>query len=437
MATSLLLPRLRPDQWAIVSHPAKTKVVAIGRRWGKTITAGAVALSAAAQGARVLWLVPTYRNARPLWRWAEAVTAPLVRRGLADLNRTERMLEFPDGGFLGIYSGDNDAGIRGEWFNLAILEEAALLREESWTDVVQPTLADAQGDAILISTPKGKNWFWREWQRGVLQMDDEIAAFTAPSSANPNPNIQRAAALARQRVPDSTYRQEWLAEFVEEATQPYSPAWFAERRYDPQDQRLRNGCVARWISWDTAFKDKDDAAFSAAVVGELTADYRLLIREVWRDRLTFPHLVAQIERLATKYGQDTRTGSRGLEAIRKLQAVVIEDRATGISAYQTLTETAEPWLRPLLVPFEPQGSKEQRAELAAVWCEQGCVWLPRPDASVPWLYPFEEELYAFPQAPFMDQVDAFSQLVLYVSRWLQAGHEARARATALVTAAAG
>lgn len=437
----LLLPRLRPDQWAIAEHPAKVKTIAAGRRWGKTTLCGDVALAASSQGAKVAWVAPTYRNSRPLWRWAEAAVGPLTRAGggglaaPATLHRTERAITFPHtGGFLGLYSADNDTGIRGEWFHLVIVDEAARVFEETWEEVLWPTLADADGDAILVSTPAGKNWFWEQWQRGLLQMDGAGASWTAPSSANPNPRIQRAAALARERVPDRVYRQEWLAEFVSGAQDVWDLGWFDRCRFDPQATAPRNEAVARWISWDTGFLDTGDAAYSAAVVAELTPDYRLFIREVWRDRVTFPTLVAQIRALAERYGQD-RVRSGGGLGQRRLRAVVIEDKASGISATQTLKETSEPWLAALIQPFQPHGSKAQRAELAAVWCREGCVWLPAPDASVPWLAAFEDELRSFPSGAHKDQVDCFSQLILFVSRYLALGRDARARAAAQLTAA--
>jgi predicted phage terminase large subunit-like protein len=420
----LVVPKLRPDQSAIVRHPAKTKVIAMGRRWGKTILAGTVALLAASQGAKVAWVVPTYRNGRPLWRWAEAATAQLRKARLVDVNRTERTMDFlPSGGFLGIYSADNDSAIRGDWFHLVIVDEAARIPETTWSEVVQPTLADADGDALLISTPAGKNWFWREWQRGRQQMDREQAAFTAPSSANPNERIQRAAALAHVRVPENVYRQEWLAEFVDAATSVFLEDWWREtethpsRRFDPTYQGYTNASLARWCSWDTALADTDDAAYSACVVGELTPDYRLFVRYVWRDRVTFPVLLDKITSIAQQWNID-----------RKLRAVVIESKVSGISAYQTLKETADPWLRKIIWPFQPEGSKEHRAELAAVWCKQGCVWLPEPSPAVPWLFPFEDELLSFPAGETKDMVDSFSQLVLFTSRLLSEGHAARTRA---------
>lgn len=209
MNRTLYLPRLRPDQSQIVNHPAKIKVLAMGRRWGKTVMSGAVALAAAAHSNKVAWVAPTYKQTRPLWRWAVAANA-----GVGTVSKTERMIDFGRG-FLAVYTGDTPDSMRGESFNLLIIDEAAKIKDEVWTDILQPTLADYAGEAILISTPHGRNWFWREWQRGKNGAHG-YASFSAPSADNPNPNIKRAAELARERVSERTYRQEWLAEFVED-----------------------------------------------------------------------------------------------------------------------------------------------------------------------------------------------------------------------------
>lgn len=210
---ALPLPRLRPDQWEISQHPARVKLLSMGRRWGKTILGGCLSLATAATGGRVGWIVPTYRNGRPLWRMAEQVMGRATKANLCRMNRAERTIEFKHGGLFGIYSADSPDSIRGEAFHLVILDEAARIAEDVWTDVIQPTLADYNGEAIMISTPKGLNWFYREFMSADGQ---RVAAWQAPSSANPSPQIQQAARLAQDRVPARTYRQEWLAEFVED-----------------------------------------------------------------------------------------------------------------------------------------------------------------------------------------------------------------------------
>lgn len=209
----LALPTLRNDQAAIARHPAKIKVLANGRRWGKTVLGGRIVMEMLAQHGRVAWIAPTYKNSRPLWRWTMTVIAPAVRAGLMRFSQAERTVETRRGGYLGIYSGDNIDSIRGEAFHLVVLDEAAMLMPDAWTDAIMPTLADYDGDALLISTPKGRNWFFAEYMRALADGRDS-AAFSAPSSANPLPGIQKAFALARERVAERTYRQEWLAEFV-------------------------------------------------------------------------------------------------------------------------------------------------------------------------------------------------------------------------------
>lgn len=186
----------------------------MGRRWGKTVLGGVVAMAAASMGGKVAWIVPTYRNGRPLWRWAETTVGGLKAHGVR-VNRSDRLIEFPNGGLLGIYSADSEDGIRGEAFHLAILDEASKIPQSAYTDVIQPTLADYDGDVILISSPYGKNWFYHEYVAASAD-GNRMAAWNAPTSANPNPNIKRAFEMARSRVPDRTYRAEWLAQFVED-----------------------------------------------------------------------------------------------------------------------------------------------------------------------------------------------------------------------------
>ena len=139
------------------------------------------------------------------------MTAPVANQLL--VRRAERTIEFPSGGYLSIYSADSPDSIRGEAFDLVIVDEAALMDERVWYDVLMPTLADRRGRAMLISTPRGRNWFWREHER----CRQEGASWRAPSTDNPLPSIREAAERARHIVSERTYRQEWLAEFVDEA----------------------------------------------------------------------------------------------------------------------------------------------------------------------------------------------------------------------------
>lgn len=223
MSYVLSLPILRPDQWTIASHPAKRKKLCMGRRWGKSVLGGALAIAVANQGGHCGWGAPNYKQTRPLWRWIERICKPLENAGV-QISQAERIVEFPSGGFLGLYSLDNPDSIRSEAFHLFIVDEAAKVSDaEALDDALEPTLADYDGMRYDISSPRGKNHFYTEYNLALSDLSGFSAAWHAPSSANPSPNIRKAVLLAEQRVKEGrlterSYRQEWLAEFVEGGT---------------------------------------------------------------------------------------------------------------------------------------------------------------------------------------------------------------------------
>ncbi len=198
-----------------------------------------------------------------------------------------------------------------------------------------------------------------------------------------------------------TFRREW---------------WSGKRRYALEDDGWSNQVIGRYQSWDTAEEAGETNAWTVCVTADILRDYRLLVRDVYRERMTFDVLPATIESMARLWNWD------GL-----LRQVVIEDKSSGKSARQTLGAAGPEWLRELLAAYRPSGSKEVRAGAASVWCANGMVWLPHPGPAVGWLMDFEDELFNFPQSAYMDQVDAFSQLVLFCENYLSAGWEARGR----------
>jgi len=185
----------------------------MGRRWGKTFMCGDYGLTVADFGGTVAWVAPTYKNSRPLWRFVEQQLSGT--RGVAIL-RGQRVAEFPSGGRISVFSADREGdSLRSDSFDLVIVDEAARVAENAIYDAIMPTLADRDGILMAISTPKGRNWFWREAMRAESG-DKSVAFFRAPSNANPIASIQRAYDQARSFVSDRTFRQEWNAEFVDD-----------------------------------------------------------------------------------------------------------------------------------------------------------------------------------------------------------------------------
>lgn len=352
---TLHLPRLRHDQWVIAQHPAKIKVLAMGRRWGKTVLGGAISLAMASGGGRVAWIVPTYKNSYPLWRWAMQFVGPLKKGKHVRTNISERLIEFSNGGFVRIYSADNEDAIRGEWFHLAILDEAAIISESAWQEVIQPTLADTDGEAIIISTPKGRNWFYREWQRGQADGQNQ-AAFHAPSSGNPSPQIRKAFNLAKDRLPERVYRQEWLAEFLEGQGVVFRNIranLTAPTEASPADHV--NHRVVMGVDWG---KNNDYTAlcvFCADCRQELALDrFNQIDYSFQRQRL-----MALVQRWQVSHieAEANSIGEPNIEELRRAGLPVV--------AFQTTATSKPPLIESLALAFEQQEARWLPDQVAA------------------------------------------------------------------------
>jgi hypothetical protein len=207
------LPPLHEYQAQIVESPARFKVVAGGRRVGKSTLAAVLAMHEAAQGRRVWLVAPVYRQADEIWRTCRMLARQIPRVRVRD---GERMVEFPGGGMIETRSADEPDRLRGAGLDLVILDEAALIAESAWAESLRPALSDRNGRALLISTPRGRDWFWRAFLRGQDEAETDWASWQIPTSANP---LIPAAELesARRELPEMVYRAEFLAEFTDEA----------------------------------------------------------------------------------------------------------------------------------------------------------------------------------------------------------------------------
>lgn len=180
-------------------------------------------------------------------------------------------------------------------------------------------------------------------------------------------------------------------------------------------------CVGRYFSWDTAASIEDTAAYTCGIVGELTPDYKLYIRDVWRKKIEFPQLQYAIEEQAKKYG--------GMKSLYT-RDIIIENKSSGIQVIQSMKQISV--FAEKVMPYTPKGDKIARAYEAAKWAEKGCVILPLPSEDSQWMIEFETELFNFPNSAFKDQVDALSQLCDYLSYYLAEGLAARSSGRTIV-----
>lgn len=205
------LPPLYPLQQRIKAEAARFNTICIGRRAGKTYLCTHLALETALQGQPVGWFVPDYKVAAEVWRDVSRALKPVATK----LNATERRIEIENGGVLDVWTLENEDAGRGRKYKRVVVDEAAMASslEVAWNQAIRPTLTDLQGDAWFPSTPKGLNYYYHLFQRGIDPTQTDWRSWQLPSSVNPYLPAGEIEA-ARLELPELVFKQEYLAEFI-------------------------------------------------------------------------------------------------------------------------------------------------------------------------------------------------------------------------------
>lgn len=211
---TIRLQRPHPRQAEILASPARFRVLACGRRWGKTVYGTHRLVRPALDGKPTGWFAPSYKYLSEVWRDFHRALKPVIARS----NQTERRIELITGGSIEFWSlEDPDAG-RSRKYARVVVDEAAKVKrlEEAWNAAIRPTLTDFRGDADFLSTPKGRDFFWRAWTWGQDASEPDWASWQLPTVGNPFIDPAEVEE-ARRKTPERLFRQEYLAEFLENA----------------------------------------------------------------------------------------------------------------------------------------------------------------------------------------------------------------------------
>lgn len=209
----LVLPRLHTAQQQVKREAKRFNVVDCGRRFGKTLLGQDLAVHPILQGYPVGWFAPTYKILLEAWQVLTNTLQPVTRR----VSQQEKRIELITGGVLEAWSLDNPDAGRSRKYKRAIMDEWSMVAKarETWQQAIRPTLTDLEGDAWFLGTPKGRNHFWELF---ILGQDAGLPDWNSwQMSTYANPFIKPSEIdAARAEVPDRVFRQEYLAEFLED-----------------------------------------------------------------------------------------------------------------------------------------------------------------------------------------------------------------------------
>ena len=160
---------LLPWQQEAIQDPARFKVIAAGRRCGKTHFAAVTLILAALDGkpGGVMYVGPTQGLARDLmWDKLFELAGDIIES--SNVNNLEIVLA--GGNKIALKGSDRPDTLRGYSLKHVVLDEFAFHKEGVFDTILRPALADRKGSALFISTPEGRNSFYDVYMNGKTGM---------------------------------------------------------------------------------------------------------------------------------------------------------------------------------------------------------------------------------------------------------------------------
>lgn len=201
---------LSKAQRMIADAPFRFRVAVCGRRFGKThLALRELAKYASKPDQRVWYVAPTYRMAKQIL-WKKLKKKLVGLNWVKKVNEQDLTLELVNGSEISLRGADNYDSLRGVGIHFLCIDEVADIDKEAWYEVLRPTLADTQGHALFLGTPKGMNWFKEIYDNFTTKKNWMSFQFTTLDGGNvPEEEVEQ----ARQDLDARTFSQEFLATF--------------------------------------------------------------------------------------------------------------------------------------------------------------------------------------------------------------------------------
>ena len=216
---------LLPWQLKVWQDPHRFKVLACGRRTGKSNLAIKLTLAKALEapeGSAVVYVAPTLAQARQI-AWDALLEAGKDVIKSAHVNNLD--IQLVTGRKIHIRSAENPDTLRGLKLYYAVVDEAAFVKDDSlWTKIVRPALSDLKGHALFISSPDGRNWFYDLFNYASKGIDKDWTAFHFTTHDNPTIPKEEIEA-AKSTLSTLVYKQEFEASFATAGQEIFKEDW--------------------------------------------------------------------------------------------------------------------------------------------------------------------------------------------------------------------
>lgn len=274
---------LHEAQRQILESPARFKIVAAGRRFGKSYLACVTLLLEALKPSKigssgieydlglkeVYYIAPTFEQGKKiLWPLLKVLGREVIESALENI----AMATLKNGRRISIKGSDRPDTLRGVGLSYAVLDEYAFMKQGVWDAIIRPALSDVEGEALFIGTPEGKNHFYELFVQAQTEGLPEYEAFSFKTLDNPTISRDEIKAASRS-LSSQLFRQEYEASFAEGGGDIFHADWWKvvdECPFDQGDYYIAVD-LAGFVKSSTPSKKevklKDDTAISVVKVG--------------------------------------------------------------------------------------------------------------------------------------------------------------------------
>jgi phage terminase large subunit len=235
------------------------------RRLGKTVMAVnhliRAAMTCKRPRPRLAYIAPTYRMGKATaWDFMKFYSRPIPG---VSFNESELRVDYPNGGQVRIYGGDDPDNLRGLYLDGVVLDEYGIHQADIFSTVIRPALVDREGWALFLGTPNGRNQF-EAILRYAQQQDAESGWFWAIYKASETGLIPPDELAAARRVMTSDeYAQEFECSFEAAVKGAIYAKELDQARTDGRVTRVpRDGRLPVDTDWDLGVGDATAIWFS-------------------------------------------------------------------------------------------------------------------------------------------------------------------------------
>ena len=219
MEVELFTPHIGQKQVITAFADSKHKfgIMASPRQFGKSLLGQNLLLYwlLRESGQKGAWISPIYNQSKKVFQELTNAAHGLI----SHKNKADLSITFINGSTLLFLSAERFDSIRGFSFTHLVVDEGAFIKEQAINEAILPTLTAIGKKCFIISTPKGKNWFYNYYMRGN-QDNETYISFKGNTTDNPYAD-QEFIAEQRRSLPSDIYKQEYLAEFTDAGSEVF------------------------------------------------------------------------------------------------------------------------------------------------------------------------------------------------------------------------